>query len=223
MDAKIFNESGDVVGSIQLAEYIFGIEPNVPVMHQAMVRQQANARLGTHNTRGRGEVRGSTRKLFRQKGTGRARQGSIRAPHRKGGGVAHGPHPRSYRKAMPRKMRRLAVRSALSAKYAANEIRFVDGLSFERPRTKDMLSCLSSLQLGGKTLIVLDHKDENVQRSANNLAGVKTLLAHYLNVIDLLQYDNVIMPRAAIDVIERFLGRGDIAADTTSDTTDEEA
>jgi large subunit ribosomal protein L4 len=223
MEAKLFNQSGDEVGSIQLAEYIFGIEPNVPVMHQAMVRQQANARLGTHNTRGRGEVRGSTRKLFRQKGTGRARQGSIRAPHRKGGGVAHGPHPRSYRKDMPRKMRRLAVRSALSAKYAADEIRFVDGLSFERPRTKDMLACLSSLQLGGKTLIVLDHKDENLQRSANNLPGVKTLLAHYLNVIDLLQYDNVIMPRAAVDVIESFLGQGEITADTSPSATGEEA
>lgn len=122
MEAKLFNQSGAEVGTIQLDDYIFGIEPNVPVMHQAMVRQQANARMGTHNTRGRGEVAGSTRKLYRQKGTGRARQGSIRAPHRKGGGIAHGPHPRSYRQAMPRKMRRLAVRSALSAKYAADEI-----------------------------------------------------------------------------------------------------
>jgi len=222
MEAKLFNQSGDEVGTIQLAEYIFGIEPNIPVMHQAMVRQQANARLGTHNTRGRGEVAGSTRKLYRQKGTGRARQGSIRAPHRKGGGVAHGPHPRSYRQAMPRKMRRLAVRSALSAKYAADEIRFVDGLSFEEPRTKEMLGCLSSLNLDGKTLIVLDRKDEIVQRSANNLPGVKTLLAHYLNVIDLLNYDNVLMPRAAIDVIESYLGQGNSPADA-SGAADEEA
>src|SRR5947208_3178586 len=177
MEAKLFNQSGDEVGTIQLVEYIFGIEPKIPVMHQAMVSQHANARLGTHNTRGRGEVAGSTRKLFRQKGTGRARQGSIRAPHRKGGGVAHGPHPRSYRQAMPRKMRRLAVRSALSAKYAADEIHFVDQLSFEQPRTKDMLVCLEALNLDGKTLIVLDRKDENVSRSANNLPSVKTLLA----------------------------------------------
>ena len=207
MEAKLFNQSGDEVGTIQLAEYIFGIAPNIPVMHQAVVRQQANARLGTHNTRGRGEVRGSTRKLYRQKGTGRARQGSVRAPHRKGGGIAHGPHPRSYRQAMPRKMRRLAVRSALSAKYAADEIRFVDGLSFEQPRTKDMLACLASLNLNGKTLIVLDRKDQNVQRSANNLPGVKTLLAHYLNVIDLLQFDNVVIARPAVDVIESYLGQ----------------
>jgi large subunit ribosomal protein L4 len=217
MEAKLFNQSGDEVGAIELAEYIFGIEPNVPVMHQAMVRQQANARLGTHNTRGRGEVTGSTRKLYRQKGTGRARQGSVRAPHRKGGGVAHGPHPRKYTQAMPRKMRRLAVRSALSAKYAADEIRFVDGLSFERPRTKDMLACLSSLQLGGKTLIVLDQKDENVQRSASNLPGIKTLLAHYLNVIDLLNHDNVLMSRAALEVVAGYLGQGDQSAVADAD------
>jgi large subunit ribosomal protein L4 len=223
MEAKLFSQTGDEVGTIELAEYIFGIEPNIPVMHQAMVRQLANARLGTHNTRGRGEVTGSTRKLYRQKGTGRARQGSARAPHRKGGGVAHGPHPRSYNKAMPRKMRRLAVRSALSAKYAADEIRFVDALSFEQPRTKDMLACLSSLELDGKTLIVLDSKDVNVQRSANNLPGVKTLLANYLNVIDLLQHDNVIMARGAIEVIESYLGEGTPAVDDTDDGASEEA
>ena len=221
MEAKIFNQSGDEVGTIQLAEYIFGIEPNVPVMHQAMVRQQANARLGTSNTLRRGEVAGSTRKLYKQKGTGRARAGSIRAPNRKGGGVAHGPHPRSYRQDMPRKMRRLAVRSALSAKYAADEIRFVDGWSFERPRTKDFLNSLSSLQIDGKTLIVLDQKDPMVQKSASNLVGVKTLMAHYLNVIDLLNFDTVVISRAAVDVIESYLGQGDNAAD--ADTADGEA
>lgn len=220
METKLFNQAGAEIGVIQLSEYIFGIEPNIPVMHQAVVRQQANARLGTHNTRGRGEVAGSTRKLYRQKGTGRARQGSVRAPHRKGGGVAHGPHPRSYRQAMPRKMRRLAVRSALSAKYAAEEIRFIDALSFEQPRTKDMKACLNALNLTGKTLIVLDSKDEHVQRSANNLPGVKTLLAPYLNVIDLLHHDNVLMLRGAIDVIERFLGSGSTAS--AGDTAEEE-
>jgi large subunit ribosomal protein L4 len=221
MEAKLFNQSGDEVGTIQLVDEIFGIEPNIPVMHQAMVRQLANARLGTHNTRGRGEVAGSTRKLYRQKGTGRARQGSVRAPHRKGGGVAHGPHPRSYRQDMPRKMRRLAVRSALSAKFAADELRFVDSWSFERPRTKDFLNSLSSLNIDGKTLIVLDQKDAVVQRSANNLAGVKTLMAHYLNVIDLLNFDTVVISRAAVDVIESYLGQGDSAAD--ADTADGEA
>lgn len=222
MEVTLFNQAGAEVGTIQVADSIFGIEPNVPVMHQAMVRQQANARMGTHNTRGRGEVAGSTRKLFRQKGTGRARQGSVRAPHRKGGGVAHGPHPRSYRQSMPRKMRRLAVRSALSAKYAANEIRFIEGWAFDRPRTKDFISSLSSLNLGGKTLIVLDRKDEIVQKSAGNIAGVKTLLAHYVNVIDLLSFDNVVISRAAVDVIESYLGQPTVDAES-ADVADEEA
>ena len=213
MEAKIFNQTGDEVGTIQLAEYIFGIEPNMPVMHQAMVRQQANARLGTSNTLRRGEVQGSTRKLYKQKGTGRARAGSARAPNRKGGGVAHGPHPRSYRQDMPRKMRRLAVRSALSAKFSADELRFVESWSFERPRTKDFLNSLSSLNIDGKTLIVLDQRDAVVQRSANNLAGVKTLMAHYLNVIDLLNYDTVVISRAAVDVIESYLGQSDTVID----------
>ena len=219
MEAKLFNQSGAEVGTIQLDDYIFGIEPNVPVMHQAMVRQQANARMGTHNTRGRGEVAGSTRKLYRQKGTGRARQGSIRAPHRKGGGIAHGPHPRSYRQAMPRKMRRLAVRSALSAKYAADEIRFVEAFSFEKPRTKDFVQSLQAFQMSGKTLVVLDRKDDIVQKSAGNVAGVKTLLAHYVNVIDLLTYDNVLISRAAIDVLSSYLSQaeGDVSDDAASE------
>jgi large subunit ribosomal protein L4 len=210
MEAKLYNQSGDEIGNIALSEYIFGIEPNVPVMHQAAVRQHANARAGTHNTRGRGEVKGSTRKLFRQKGTGRARQGSIRAPHRKGGGVAHGPHPRDYSQAMPRKMRRLAVRSALSAKYASNEIRFIDGFSYEQPRTKDLKANLASLNASGKTLIVLEGKNENVQRSASNLPNVKSLYANYVNVVDLLSYDTVVMSREAVAVIESFLGRGEL-------------
>jgi large subunit ribosomal protein L4 len=207
MEATLYNQSGESVGTIQLSDYIFGITPNIPVMHQYVLMQQANARLGTHNTRGRGEVVGSTRKLYRQKGTGRARQGSIRAPHRKGGGVAHGPHPRKYTKAMPRKMRRLAVRSALSAKLADSAIRFIDQIAFERPRTKDMVACLKALQLSGSTLIVLDQKDEAVQRSANNLPGVKTLLAHYLNVFDLLKYDNIVMVKPAVDVVAGYLGQ----------------
>lgn len=207
MEATLYNQSGQSIGTIQLEDYIFGVEPNMPVMHQAMVRQQANARLGTQNTRGRGEVVGSTRKLYRQKGTGRARQGSVRAPHRKGGGVAHGPHPRKYTKAMPRKMRRLAVRSALSAKYAANQMRFVDTLAFERPRTKDMLELLKQFNFEGSILIVLDAKNEFLQRSANNLASVKTLLAAYVNVIDLLKYDHVIMLQPAVQVLESFLGQ----------------
>lgn len=215
MQTTLYNQAGEQIGSLELSDYIFGVTPNVPVMHQYVVMQHANARLGTHNTRGRGEVRGATRKLYRQKGTGRARQGSIRAPHRKGGGVAHGPHPRSYRLQMPKKMRRLAVRSALSAKYAAAQIRFVDALSFEKPRTRDAVAFLQAHGLNGKTLIVVDSKSPQnlvIQRSANNLPHVKTILASYLNVRDLLQYDNIVLPQAAIAVIEGILGENAGAA-----------
>ncbi len=211
MQTTLYNQAGEQIGSIELSDYIFGITPNVPVMHQYVVMQQTNARLGTHNTRGRGEVKGSTRKLYRQKGTGRARQGSVRAPHRMGGGVAHGPHPRSYRVSMPRKMRRLAVRSALSAKFAAAQIRFVDGISFPQPRTRDAVAFLNAHGLSGKTLIVIESKSEQnliVRRSADNLPYVKTILASYLNVRDLLQYDNIVMPTAALPVLESFLGQG---------------
>jgi large subunit ribosomal protein L4 len=215
MQTTLYNQAGEQIGNLDLSDYIFGITPNVSVMHQYVVMQAANARLGTHNTRGRGEVKGSTKKLYRQKGTGRARQGSVRAPHRKGGGVAHGPHPRSYAVSMPRKMRRLAVRSALSAKHAGSQIRFVDALSFEAPRTKDAIAFLKAHGLDGKTLIVIDSKNEQsaiVQRSANNLPNVKTILASYLNVRDLLQYDNIVMPQAAIEVLESFLGQSAGAA-----------
>ena len=207
MQATLYNQAGAEVGTIDLDDYIFGIKPNVPVMHQMMVLQRANARQGTANTRTRGQVRGSTRKLYRQKGTGRARQGAIRAPHHSGGGVVFGPHPRKYTQAMPKKMRRLAVRSALSAKQADGQIRFVDALALDAPRTKAMIEVLQNLQAGDtKTLIVLSEQDENIRRSANNLPQVKTLLATYLNVIDLLKYDLVILPQAALAQIEDWLG-----------------
>jgi large subunit ribosomal protein L4 len=209
MQATLYNQAGAQIGTIDLDDYIFGIEPNVPVMHQMMVMQQANARQGTHSTLTRGEVRGSTHKLYRQKGTGRARQGAIRAPHHSGGGVVFGPKPRDYTKRMPRKMRRLAVRSALSAKQAAGEIRFVDSLALDTLRTKAMVELLNGLDLGKvKTLIVLPEKDEKIVRSANNLVNVKTLNAMYLHVIDLLKYDYVLMPQGALEKINAWLGNG---------------
>ncbi|MBC8077450.1 MAG: 50S ribosomal protein L4 [Chloroflexales bacterium] len=207
MEAKLYNQAGAEIGTLELDDYIFGIEPNTAVMHQAVVRQQANARLGTHNTRGRGEVKGSTRKIYRQKGTGRARQGSIRAPHHAHGGVAHGPHPRSYYQAMPRKMRRLAVRSALSAKVAAGEIRFVESITFEQPRTKDMLAFLSDHGIEGKVLILLAQKSESLQKSASNLPNVKTMLVNYTNVRDLLRFNIIVMPSESITVLASFLSR----------------
>ncbi|ABX07546.1 MAG TPA: 50S ribosomal protein L4 [Herpetosiphon sp.] len=208
MEAKLYNQAGQAIGTLELQDYIFGIEPNIPVMHQAVIRQLANARLGTHSTKTRGEVRGSTRKLYRQKGTGRARQGAIRAPHHSGGGVVHGPKPRKYTKAMPRKMRRLAVRSALSAKYAENQIIFLDDLSLNAPKTKDFLALLKNLPLvGDKTLVALGEKSDNITLSASNLPNVKTLLAAYLNVRDLLTYDTLILPKSALSVVETILGK----------------
>lgn len=210
MEAKLFNQAGGEIGTLELQDYIFGIEPNIPVMHQAMVRQLANARLGTQSTKTRGEVRGSTRKIYRQKGTGRARQGAIRAPHHAGGGVAHGPKPRKYTKAMPRKMRRLAVRSALSVKYAEGQIIFLDDLSMTTPRTKDFLAMLAGFPLQGKrTLIALGEKNDNVSNSARNVPNVKTLLASYLNVVDLLKYDTLILPKSALSVVETILGKSE--------------
>jgi len=205
MQAKLYEQRGELIGEFEISDFLFGIEPNEPVMHQAVVRQLANARLGTHNTLGRGDVRGSTRKLYRQKGTGRARQGSIRAPHRRGGGIAHGPHPRSYEKKMLRKMRRLAVRSALSVKYAADQIRFIEKLEMEQPQTKGFLNLLESHALTGKTLVVIDKKNANLQRSASNLPNVKVLLAHYLNVVDLLRFETIMMSKAAVEVAESYL------------------
>lgn len=213
MQATLYSQAGAQIGTIDLDEYIFGIEPNVPVMHQMMVLQQANRRQGTHSTKTRGEVRGSTRKLYRQKGTGRARQGAIRAPHHSGGGVVFGPKPRDYTKRMNRKMRRLAVRSALSAKQAAGEIRIVDTLALDTIKTRAILEILAGFDLAkSKTLIVLPEKNAATQiiaRSANNLPHVKTLNAMYLNIIDLLKHDVVLLPQAALEKINAWLGKAD--------------
>lgn len=217
MQATLYNQAGAEVGTVDLSEYVFGITPNVPVMHQLMVLQRANARQGTASTKTRGQVRGSTRKLYRQKGTGRARQGAIRAPHHAGGGVVFGPHPRKYTQQMPKKMRRLAVRSALSVKQADGQLRFIDGLTLDAPRTKDVVAFLNNLQLTGKTLILLPEKNDTIARSANNLPHVKTLLASYLNIIDLLTYDYVVVPQEALAHIEQWLGNGAAAEDAATE------
>ena len=198
---------GNQVGEADLPDAIFGVAPNRSVMHQAFVRQQANARAGTHDTKTRSEVRGGGRKPWRQKGTGRARQGSTRSPQWRKGGVVFGPTPRSYEQAMPRKMRRLALRSALSAKALENEIVLLDRLELEDVRTRVMAGVLDSLQLEDTVLILLPEKNPGVEKSANNLAHVKTLLAGYLNVRDLLSYRYLLMPLGAVDVIQSFLGQ----------------
>jgi len=207
MRLPVHDMTGQKVGEVDLPEEIFGIEPNVPVMHQALVRQLANARLGTHDTKTRGEVSGGGRKPWRQKGTGRARQGSTRAPHWRKGGTVFGPTPRSYEQRMPRKMRRLALRSALSVKAAEAGIVLVDRLEMEAPRTKDMEAVLANLSLDDSVLVLLPERNWAVERSARNLPHVKTLRAHYLNVRDLLEYRYVLMPLGALDVLRGFLGQ----------------
>ena len=206
MQVQVRNIAGEIVGEANLRDDIFGIEPNGAVMHQALVRQLANRRLGTHKTKSRGEVDRSKAKWYRQKGTGRARHGSRNAPIFVGGGVAHGPKPRSYVKNMPRKMRRLALRSALSIKAAEDRIILLDALEFEAPKTRRMVDALRDLDIDSSAVILLPERNENVERSANNLPEVKTLRAHYLNVRDLLKYDYVIMPAGALAVVEEILG-----------------
>ncbi len=206
MKVEVKNASGTTVEEVELRDDIFGIEPNTVVMHQALVRQQANARLGTHKTKTRGEVKGTTAKWDRQKGTGRARHGDRKAPIFVGGGRAHGPRPRAYTKKMPRKMRRLALRSALSAKAAEAEIIVLDELVFDEPKTVEILQLLDDLKVDGSVIILLPERNENVEKSARNLRDVKTLRANYLNIRDLLGYDYVIMPKDSILLIESFLG-----------------
>ncbi len=206
MKVEVKNASGTTVEEVELRDDIFGIEPNTVVMHQALVRQQANARMGTHKAKTRGEVKGTTAKWYRQKGTGRARHGDRKAPIFVGGGRAHGPRPRAYTKKMPRKMRRLALRSALSAKAAEEEIIVLDDLVFDEPKTVEILQLLDDLEVDGSVVILLSKYNENVEKSARNLKDVKTLRANYLNIRDLLGHDYVIIPKDSILLIESFLG-----------------
>jgi len=197
---------GETVDEIDLRDDVFGIEPNVAVMHQALVRQMANARLGTHKTKTRSEVSGGGAKPWRQKGTGRARQGSIRAPQWKGGGTVFGPQPRSYAQKMNRKMRRLALRSALSAKAAESQVLVMDALELAEPKTKAMAEMLTRLNIDSSVLILLPEANANVERSARNLDFVKTSRANCLSVRDLLGYDYIVMPREAVGMIHALLG-----------------
>jgi large subunit ribosomal protein L4 len=199
MQVSVRNMAGETVSEIELRDDIFGVEPHEAVMHQAVLRQLANARLGTADTKTRAEVSGGGRKPWRQKH-------STRSPIWKGGGVVFGPHPRSYRMQMPRKMRRLALRSALSARAADSSIVLLENLALEAPKTSGMLDVLDNLQIESSALILLPEHDVNVEQSASNIPDVKTLQATCLNVIDILKYDKLIVPVKALEVIERILG-----------------
>lgn len=209
MKIDVLNMEGKKVRTVELSAKIFEAQINVDLMHQAYVRQMANARLGTHNTKTRSEVSGGGRKPWRQKGTGRARQGSIRAPQWVGGGKVHTPKPRDYYQRMPRKMRRAALRSALSVKAAENDLVVLDELNFSEPKTKQMVNMLSNLVGESSALILIPDKSavyEMVSLSVHNIPTAKSLLATYLNIRDLMKFEKVILPVAALEVIESYLG-----------------
>jgi large subunit ribosomal protein L4 len=201
----LFNQAGAQVGEIELNDNVFGIEPNRAVLADAVIMQQASLRAGTHDVKSRSEVSGGGRKPWKQKGTGRARQGSIRAVQWVGGGRAFGPTPRSYAYKLPKKVRRLAIKSALSSKVQNNEIVVLDGLTFEAPKTKDMVKVLDNLNVKGKALIVTGDYDTTVALSARNIPGVKFVAADGINVIDVLHHDNLVITQDAVAKVEEVL------------------
>jgi len=213
LKVPVRNIKGKVVDEIELDETVFGVPPNEAVVHQALVRQLANARAGTADTKGRSEVSGSTRKLYRQKHTGFARAGSRRSPIRRGGGVAFGPQPRSYRQAMPRKMRRLALRCVLSAKVADGELSIIDSFGLKQPVTKKLVNALNILGIESSVLLVTDEPDLNVIKSARNISGVKTLPASMLNVVDMLSYRILLMTVDAVHRVEALWGSKQVVAE----------
>ena len=206
MQLPVYNLAGEVVEQVDLSDAVFGLPINEPLLHQAVVRQLANRRQGTSATKTRGMVAGSRKKLFRQKGTGRARHGSITAPIFRGGGIVFGPQPRDYRQRMPKRMRQKALRTALSAKVAGDALLLLDALDFEGPKTKQMVAVLERFDVRS-ALVVLPQPNEAVQKSARNIPDVKTLPAHSLNVLDVLGHRHVIMPVAAARLIEQALGQ----------------
>ena len=204
MQVPVYNLAGEVVKHIEVSDQVFAVPFNEGVVHQVMVMQRANARQGTASTKTRSEVSGTSAKMFRQKGTGSARAGSRRSPLRRGGGVAFGPHPRSYRQEMPKKMRRLALRCALSAKAGDGELKILEELKLEEHKTKKMAQILATLGADSSTLIVTSEPEDNVIKSARNLPGTKTMTANLLNVVDILSYNVLLMTEAAVRKAEQL-------------------
>ena len=198
----VYDITGKKVSEVELKEEIFGIKPNEDLVHAAVVNYLANQRQGTQSTKTRAEVRGGGRKPWRQKGTGRARQGSIRAPQWIKGGIALGPKPRSYRYTINKKERRIAIKSVLSSKVLENQLTVVDKIAFDEIKTKNMVTALNNLKVEGKTLIMLPEKNENVQKSARNIEGVKTILVNTINVYDLLKYNKLVVTLDAVKKLE---------------------
>lgn len=199
---SLLNVSGEQVGEIELNDSIFGIEVNEHVLYEAVKNQLANKRQGTQSAKTRAEVRGGGRKPWRQKGTGRARQGSIRSPQWVGGGIVFAPKPRDYSYRLPKKVRRLAMKSALSSKVENNELIVVNELNLEAPKTKDMIKILESIKAAKKALVVTAENNENVIRSSNNIQGVQTSTVNTLNVYDILKYDSLVLTEDAVKKVE---------------------
>ena len=198
----LYDRTGASVGSVELSDELFAAPVNVAVLHQVVTAQLAGRRMGTHDTKTRGEVRGGGRKPYRQKGTGRARQGTKSAPHYRGGGAVFGPHPRSYEQRLPRKMRRLALRGALTAKLGDEAIRIVDAFALERIKTSEFAGILTALKATGRILIVAPAADEQLRLSARNLPTVEVILADSLNVVDLINADTVVIEQPALARME---------------------
>lgn len=200
----LYNINGEQVGEVELKDEVFGVEPHEHVLHEAVTMQLANQRQGTHDTLTRAEVRGGGRKPWRQKGTGRARAGSSRSPIWRKGGVVFGPHPRDYAYSLPKKVRRLALKSALSSKVLEQSIIVLDQLTLDAPKTKEMVRILSNLN-APKALVVTAERDLNIERSARNIEGVKPLKAEGVNVYDLLKYNKLVITKDAVAKIEEVL------------------
>ena len=198
----VYDINGKKVSDVELNENVFGIEPNEAIVHEVLVNYLANQRQGTQSTKTRAEVRGGGRKPWRQKGTGRARQGSIRAPQWIKGGIELGPKPRSYRYTVNKKEKRLAIRSVLSSKVLENKLTVVDKLELAEIKTKSMVNALNNLKLEGKTLVILPEKNLNVQASTRNIEGAKAILANTINVYDLLRYTNLVLTLDTVKKLE---------------------
>ena len=194
----LYDRTGKAVGDVELSDELFAAPINAAVLHQVVTAQLAGRRTGTHDTKTRGEVRGGGKKPYRQKGTGRARQGSTSAPHYRGGGAVFGPHPRSYEQRLPRKMKRLALRGALTAKFGDEAIKVIDTFGLDAVRTKELASVLSALNATGRVLVVAPGRDQTLELSARNLPKVEIILADSLNVVDLLKADLVLIEEPAL-------------------------
>jgi len=206
LQLDIMNLQGEKAGSASLSESVFGVEVNIPVMHQVVKAQLAEARQGTHNTKTRGQVSGGGRKPYRQKGTGRARQGTTRAPHYRGGGVVFGPHPRSYAQKVNRREIKLAMRSALSAKLIDDELMLLENVDFEKPSTKAAVAAIDALDLAGRITFVVSDDDVNAFLSFRNISGVRIIPVSEMNTYDFIDNRKLILTKAALDRVEEVLG-----------------